>query len=75
MKNLNIIQDTIKSVGKEKGLDGLESTSIQFLEEKLTAFLQVKLKPSEKEAFLSLIERRSASSEVRKLILDFIKNK
>jgi hypothetical protein len=44
----------------------------EFEEEKLTGFLQVKVKPSEKDKFLSLIGRRSASAEIRRMILNFI---
>ena len=54
------------------GLEGLQQTSFTVQEEKLTGFLQVKVKPSEKDKFLSLIGRRSASAEIRQMILDFI---
>lgn len=41
-------------------------------DETRTATVITKIKPSEKEAFLSLIGRKSESSVTRELILDFI---
>tara|TARA_R110001592_G_scaffold361912_1_gene674051 strand:+ start:2737 stop:2988 length:252 start_codon:yes stop_codon:yes gene_type:complete len=69
--------ETINQASQTGGLEGLSSTTFkvvdEFEEEKLTSFLQVKVKPSEKEKFLQLIGRRSASAEIRKMILTFIK--
>jgi hypothetical protein len=63
---------TIDEASSSGGLEGLQQTSFSVQEEKLTGFLQVKVKPSEKDKFLSLIGRRSASAEIRQMILDFI---
>lgn len=68
--------ETIDQASQTGGLEGLSSTTFkvvdEFEEEKLTGFLQVKVKPSEKEKFLQLIGRRSASAEIRQMILNFI---
>jgi hypothetical protein len=68
--------ETISQASATGGLDGLSSTSFRVVDEseneKLTGFIQVKVKPSEKDKFLSLIGRRSASAEIRRMILNFI---
>ena len=70
-KKLNL-GATIDEATSSGGLEGLQQTNFSVQEEKVTGFLQVKVKPSEKEKFLSLIGRRSASAEIRQMILDFI---
>jgi hypothetical protein len=66
MTKLKLNLDSV--VKQSKKSNGLRNAH----DETRTASVISKIKPSEKEAFLNLIGRKSESSAIRELILDFI---
>lgn len=66
------MDEALDTAIKKDGLPTLKETSFKVVEEKLTAGMTIKLKPSEKDRFYEILGRKSASAEVRKMILNFI---
>ena len=78
-----LTDDAFKIAEKQQGLKGLENVSFKInnspikekiIEEKRTEVLQIKLTPTEKKKFLSLIGNETGSDIGRFLIQEFIKN-
>ena len=75
------INNAIKIAEQKGGLEDLKNVSftlnnsyLKKINEIRSVTIQTKLKPSEKDKFLSLIGRETESNIVRNLILEFIKN-
>ncbi len=79
MAKIILTDDAFKIAEKHKGLKNLADISFavklpQVKTPKRTEVLQIKLTPSEKKTFLSLIGKETGSDIGRLLIQEFIKN-
>ena len=68
-------EKVIQEIHTKANLTPNKKVSKKALSEKRSVKVMSNIRPSEKEAFIALIGRKSESDVLRELILNFIKNK